>query len=62
MTKYKIRYTTPYGLQILQEFLDKESRDRALELIERTICIEAVDEDVDNTADDFVGERDCAES
>lgn len=78
MTKHKLRYTTPNGLQIFQEFPDKESRDKAFELIGRTeriyapgsvvritnhiICIEAVDEDVDNTVDDFVGEKDCAES
>lgn len=78
MTKYKLRYTTPYGLQIFQEFPDEESRNKAFELIGRTeriyapgsvvritnhiICIEAVDEDVENTADDFVGEKDCAES
>lgn len=78
MTRYKLEYTTPYGLEISQEFPDKESRDKAFELIGRTeriyapgsvvcitnhiICIQAVDEDVENTADDFVGEKDCAES
>ena len=78
MTEYKLRYTTPYGLQIFQVFPDKESRDKAFELTGRAeriyapgsvvcitnhiICIEAVDEDVENTVDDFVGEKDCAES
>ena len=35
MTEYKLRYTTPYGLQIFQVFPDKESRDKAFELTGR---------------------------
>ena len=72
MKQYKLRYTTAYGLQICQEFSDKESRDRAYKLIGHTerihalnsvvcitnhiICIEAIDEDVENITNDIVGE------
>lgn len=74
MIKYMLRYTTPHGVQFVQEFDSEEDRDNAFKLIGSTkriygkgslvivsdniACIESVEESIDNTADDFVGEKD----
>lgn len=74
MTKYMLRYTTPHGVQFVQEFDSEEDRNNAFNLIGSTkriygkgnlvlisdniVCIEAVEESVDNTINDFVGEKD----
>ena len=58
MIKYKLRYTTPQGVQFLQDFNNEEDRNNAFQLIGSTkriygkgnlvlisdniICIEAV--------------------
>lgn len=69
-----LRYTTPHGVQFVQEFNSEEDRNNAFNLIGSTkriygkgnlvlisdniVCIEAVEESVDNTTNDFVGEKD----
>lgn len=74
MTKYMLRYTTPHGVQFVQEFDSEEDRNNAFKLIgsakriysksslvlisDNIVCIEAVEENVDSTEDDFVGEKD----
>ena len=73
MKVYKLRYTTAFGLQFNQTFDSEEDRNKAFNLIgsmeriyaggtlvrvtENVVCVETVDEDVDNTVEDF-GESD----
>ena len=74
MTKYMLRYTTPHGIQFVQEFDSEEDRNNAFMSIGSTkriygkgslvlvsdniVSVEAVEESVDNTVEDFVGEKD----
>lgn len=73
MTKYMLRYTTPHGVQFVQEFDSEEDRNNAFNLIGSTkriygkgnlvlisdniVCIETVEESVDNTMEDLAGDE-----
>lgn len=74
MVKYMLRYTTPYGVQFVQEFDSEEDRNNAFMSIGSTkriygngslvivsdniVCIEPINENVENTVEDFTGEKD----
>lgn len=74
MTKHMLRYTTPHGVQFVQEFNSEEDRNNAFNLIGSTkriygkgslvlisdniVSIEAIEKSVDNTVEDFVGDKD----
>lgn len=74
MTKYLLRYTTSQGVQFVQEFTSEKDRDIAFNAIGSTkriygrgnlvlisdsiVCVEAIEESVDNTIEDFVGDKD----
>lgn len=73
MTKYMLRYTTPHGVQFVQEFNSEEDRNNAFTSIGSTkriygkgnlllisdniVCVEAVEESVDNTMEDLTGDE-----
>ena len=73
MVKYMLRYTTPHGVQFVQEFDSEEDRNNAFKLIGSTkriygkgnlvlvsdniVCIEAIEESVDNTVEDLAGDE-----
>lgn len=73
MTKYMLRYTTPHGVQFVQEFDSEEDRNNAFTSIGSTkriygkgnlvlisdniVCIEAVEESADNTVEDLAGDE-----
>ena len=64
MTKYMLRYTTPHGVQFVQEFNSEEDRNNAFTAIGSTkriygkeslvlisdniVCIEPINENVEN--------------
>lgn len=74
MTKYLLRYTTAQGVQFIQEFPDSESRENAFKLIgstqriyspgcvvritENIVCVEAINDNVENTVEDLVKNED----
>ena len=73
MTKYMLRYTTPHGVQFVQQNDSEEGRKNAFNLIGSTkriygkgnlvlisdniVCIETVEESVDNTIEDLTGDE-----
>lgn len=74
VTKYMLRYTTPHGVQFVQEFNSEEDRNSAFNLIGSTkriygkgslvlisdniVCIEPINENVENTVEDLIGDKD----
>ena len=74
MVKYMLKYTTSYGVQFVQEFDSEEDRNNAFASIGSTkriygkgslvivsdniVSVEVVEESVDNTVEDFVGDKD----
>ena len=74
MTKYMLRYTTPHGVQFVQEFDSEEDRNNAFTAIGSTkriygkgslvlisdniVSVEVVEKSVYNTVEDFVGDKD----
>lgn len=73
MVKYLLRYTTPHGVQFVQEFDSEEDRNNAFTSIGSTkriygkgslvllsdniVSIEAINEDVENTVEDLTGDE-----